>query len=302
MRSMKARPGSVLTRLVLLLSWLCAGCAVQVQEHELWVRHDEERDSLELLLVMHGVCAAPNKLEQALPEVSTVLDGRRQVGFGWMTAVNLDGLPEPDPEDPDDLTPQERAFLNEIEVRSEAFLDEERRLGVVQRIRVPRASFLLERIDERVRAAWTEAFDPDPSSERDQEGSRLRHEAAASGWCTVSFLGSRLWVRFPATEEEAGRFMRELLGESEQGLREVPLESIRIADDRVDLVFGSGDDAAWKLSIVDESVEYSNGLRQALAEAGHELPGRSIDSMRAAFRWGGPGLPSFAGEERSSDD
>ncbi len=278
-----------LSSLLFLLT--LASCAVDIDEREVLIHHDAERDRLDVLFLQQGVSAdaeaiadsvpflRPKGIEAATELATRVLDGSRVAGIGWPLDFDLD---QDDPE----FEPgaEARSLLKGITVQeAKAFLDDGNRLSWYQHFRIERPGALLGWLNGTLNG-WI--LDQDPTDESPWPRSRdLCIEAARGGWTWCRLEGSSLVLEIPAHEGDVAQVLLELAaGEAWGGpLLQGGLSSVRIADGKVTLVLGEKGADVCQLRFRGEG-RYDSRLLQELRGLGRIIPeSLDLDQLRRSY-------------------
>ncbi|MCP3919460.1 MAG: hypothetical protein GY711_28310 [bacterium] len=157
----------------LLAALVLPSClAFRYEGEEVYVRHDAERDTLELALLYRGVHASgtevdwtgesleiesyakatPGDVDSAARIVEAIAGGRRYfVFYDWPFLLDLDSPKLSEPlEDPDEEVMRQAAaeFADNIRVdRARLFVDDDGKLGIAQHVTMTNARLGLERLN-----------------------------------------------------------------------------------------------------------------------------------------------------------
>lgn len=255
---------------------LVSGCAVEIDEREVLIRHDVERDQLDLLFVQRGVSAPrgffPKKKQQdALELAQLVLDGRRQAGFGFPLDFDLDS---------DELQGEERERLSHITLEAVApFLDEGDRLSWFQHFRVPDASATIEWLN----TLFNEYVVAELENDEEKPFAERWVKAARNRWRWIEFRGTQFVFRAPMTPEDFAQVFEDVAsGEESVGVLE-GLHALSVADGIAEFTYGEPDSTVIRLRLAGNG-EYDDRLLRDLEAAGHEIRKISeLERVRATF-------------------
>lgn len=244
---------------VLLLTGLLAACDhVRVLKEELWVRHEEEEDQIELLCLYDGIFATED-VNAALSLVDELLGGRR-IGTSWLLSVNLDD---------EDLGEEDREVMAEIRpVSARAFRNDEGQLSIFQEFRIAHAS----RVVRRLNAYLLDNIREQAASERNGERARALREFLAEGLMPLTFRGSQLLVRLPGDDAEIAELRAALEAAAMDPSHPLAdVISFSIEGERAELLLGKEGAKAFVLRDHDEAAEHDRALLEPVVESGRDV-------------------------------
>ncbi len=227
---------------LLALAAALASCSqIRVCRRELWVRNDERRDQLDLLILSEGVGAEDKDDSHALDLARRTLDGRKIVDLPEWPEFDLDELAT----DPDeDLSAEDRLLLQEIVSGIQlqwvqAYVDEKGRLSWAQHFRVRGAQKTLDALNRYLRLVARESDEGEDLLEIAQ--ARRYREASESDWEFVRFEGAQLRIRLPLIDSKAWELSQEIRKVSGP---EFPV-TIDFEDAATVLYFGDAEEELW---------------------------------------------------------
>jgi len=222
--------GGAVRRLLVLLATCCAGCtSFQFTQQDVFLTHDAAADVLELAIVYHGVHARRGEgdaLEAAARSVRRIASGERYVLlFGWPFELDIETARAEPASEP--LGPcEQRAWdlLAALEVAQAGFFaGADERLGVWQRVRLPRAGELVALVNEWIALGMAEPAagfargdprSPSPSPVLDDASRRRCLEWVRDGTPWILLRDGGLEVRCPMSPAAAARWLASIVSEA----------------------------------------------------------------------------------------
>jgi hypothetical protein len=254
------------------------------ERQRIFLRHDAEADTLDLLLVFENVSAVksdPRVLTKAEQESLTAIrqvawGGRRFLFLDWPFDLDLDGLARKAaagewPRPPgDDLARRLLARALDIQVRAARLIEDPAgQVGLVQRVRVAHASEVLVLLNEMV--TWATQDDDWGGS-----GGPARRAWAAAGGTWVAFQpDGSLAVACPVSPEEAAAFARAGLDPELDALVQLlgGLSRLEIEDHVLHLAFDPRPDGWIAFDVRFGQRELSPTVAQTLIAEDEVAPG-----------------------------
>ncbi len=240
---------------VALVAWLATSCTSYSFERQVaGLRHDEESDVLELVLVSQGLRANGNDSARVL--ASDAAGNRHMVLLGWPMEFDLEALEESLALRDDPLAPRLLEFVRGIAVvEAGAWSDPDAGLMLYQRFRIARASEGLALASE----AFNRSILGDENAVENAEktlgkrSAELLLDHASTGQSWLSFEDGALVVRAPVSAEGAARSLQRMLeiaGDDDGILHEFALavSALRVADGVAEMVFGTNPDGWIRIS------------------------------------------------------
>ena len=273
------------------------GCDLRFDRQEVMIRHSEELDQLEVLLIYHGVTAGSNGMPKALDSAAKLLAGREEfMVVDWPLYADISGWRESCEEtlasstEPEQITTarQQLELANHFEVTKVGiFLDDEERLCGYQHLRIDHVTTLIAALNEWIHDQVRTMPEPDdgyleePSFSRDTLALIRQKTEAGTPWLRLDKGVFHIDVPMSAADSEASRrwLFRELasLTEDEQKFAHVATELLAqvnhfVADETgLHLAIGKTQTPSLELHLDINDVVYDSALLNELTRLGHEI-------------------------------
>ena len=289
---------NLIASLTLLLP--LGACDLECVEEEVIWRHDAQEDTLDVLLVYHGVMQGYNlsaeddeQMAKALGALDRVTGGAREfMVMDWPFYWDLEDW-GPDEE----ILPALAAFRRDLSVADVGlFLDAQRRLSVFQHLHLERASVHLASANRAIREDILEQGAEDLWSSCAGGGEALC-AWAESGGDFILMRGNSVTVQWPSsaacTREFLAEFAEELAVEQEEGVDSTLVvvlailaatTSLSLDENHMQISVGEEEAGELELDCVLWERVYDPALLGRLRERGEKIDGwPDLKQVRSAF-------------------